>query len=62
MLSPVMVIGTLTAEDMCRPLLWEVATRAVAIGWTGEKADEVAMVEKRIISSGAVMVFCSSGR
>jgi hypothetical protein len=43
-------------------LLWEVATRAVAIGWTGEKADEVAMVEKRIISSGAVMLFCSSGR
>ncbi len=55
-LSPVMVIGTLTAEDMCRPLLFEVAL--VVNWWAGEKADELAMVDKRINTRGEVMVYC----
>lgn len=54
-LSPVMVIGTLTAEDMCRRV--EVAL-AVVNWWAGEKADELAMVDKRINSRGEVMVYC----
>jgi len=40
---------------MCRRV--EVAL-AVVNWWAGEKADELAMVDKRINSRGEVMVYC----